>query len=208
MKPIHWVVIALAACLTIATGDGLRIRDKYSISIGRYQAELDGSKTLNGEKDKAITAQTIIIADLDKKLTTSAQVIGHLTNAIGQQDADLTQLASKLHRLEAVGDLPAQVANLKEQVAVWSGKFSLAQSVIAEKDAIISAWAAKYAAAIQIGEAWKAKYDAECRLLTLATQGWKVAENKLRWTRVTGNVKTGIIIAAAIKIGADMIKGT
>ena len=133
---------------------------------------------------------------------------GHLTNTIGQKDGDLTQLVQKMHRLEANGDLPAQVANLKEQIAVWSSKFTLAQAVIAEKDKIISAWAAKYDAQVTISESWKAKYDAECRLLQLATQGWKSAEGKLRWTRVMSNIKSGLIVGALGYIGYSALKGT
>jgi hypothetical protein len=99
------------------------------------------------------------------------------------------------------------VANLKAQIAAWSSKFTLAQAVIAEKDKIISAWAAKFNAQVVISESWKAKYDAECRLLRLAEQGWKASESKLRWTRVMGNIKSGAVIAAAGYIIFNAIQG-
>ena len=207
IRPIYFIALALAIAFGIAVVDGLRIRDKYSISIGNYQAELVSSKkdgaalTLQIAKANEIVGQqNTIIAERDK-------AIGHLTNTIGQRDAELTELVQKMHGLEAKGDLPAQVANLKEQIAVWSSKFSVAQAVIAEKDKVIAAWAAKFDAQVTISESWKAKYDAECRLLQLATQGWKASERKLRWTRVMGNVKSGLVLAAAGYIIFNAIKG-
>jgi chromosome segregation ATPase len=208
IKPIYWIALTLALALGIAVCDGLRIRDKGSAIAGQYEEALTQAR-VNGE---ALTIQiakmTEIVGQKDKEIAERDKAIGQMTNTIGQKDSDLTQLAQKLHTLEANGDLPAQVANLKEQVAVWSSKFTLAQAVIAEKDAIISAWAAKYAAQVVISDAWKSKYEGELHLRTLAEKGWEASERKLKWTRVMGNIKTGIIIAAAIKIGADMIKGT
>ena len=208
VKPIYWVALGLALALTVAVCDGLRLHDKYSIAIGKYEEALTQER-VNG---KALTIQiaqmTETVGQRDKEIAEKVETIGHMTNAIGRKDANLEALGQKLKQLEISGDLPAQVANLKEQVKAWSDKFSLAQSVIAEKDAIISACAAKYDAQVTISESWKAKYDAECRLLQLATQGWKSAEGKLRWTRVMSNIKSGLIVGALGYIGYSAIKGT
>jgi len=208
IRPIYFITLALALAFGIAVCDGLRIRDKYSISVGNYQAALDQSKKDGKALALQIGEMQKIVGQRDKEIAEKNKAIGYMTNAIGQAASDLTQLVQKMHRLEANGDLPAQVANLKKQIAVWSSKFTLAQAVIAEKDKVISAWAAKFAAQVTVSESWKAKYDAECRLLQLATQGWKASERKLRWTRVMGNVKSGLVLAALGYIGFKAIKGT
>ena len=182
--------------------------DKNSVLHGQLGEAKNIAEADAKLKDALIAKQKVIIGQRDKEIAEKTETIGHMTNDIGQKDSDLTQLVQKLHGLEAVGDLAAQVANLKEQIAVWSSKFSLAQEVIAEKDKVIAAWAAKFNAQVVISESWKAKYDAECRLSQLATQGWKVAERKLRWTRVMSNVKSGLIVGCLTYLGYSALKGT
>ena len=207
VKPIYLVTLALALAFGIAVRDGLRIRDKASVVAGQYEEALTQER-VNG---KALTLQIAkaneVVAQKNTIIAEKNAAIGHLTNAIGRKDSDLTQLVQKMHRLEVNGDLPAQVANLKAQIAAWSSKFTLAQAVIAEKDKVISAWAAKFNAQVVISESWKAKYDAECRIRHLAEQGWKASESKLRWTRVMGNIKSGAVIAAAGYIIFNAIQG-
>jgi len=207
VKPIYWVALGLALALTVAVCDGLRLHDKYSIAIGKYEEALTQER-VNG---KALTIQiaqmTETVGQRDKEIAEKVETIGHMTNAIGRKDANLEALGQKLKQLEISGDLPAQVANLKEQVKAWSDKFSLAQTVIAEKDAIIAAWAAKYDAQVTISESWKQKYEGETRLRTLAEKGWKASERKLRWTRVMSNIKSGLIVGAIGYLGYSAIKG-
>jgi len=207
IKPIYWIALALAIAFGIAVCDGLRIRDKYSISIGNYQAALDTSKKDGAMLTLQIGQMTAIVGQKDPEIAEKNEAIGHMTNTIGQKDSNLEALGQKLKQLETSGDLSAQVANLKEQVKVWSEKFTLAQSVIAEKDAIIAAWAAKFDAQVTISESWKQKYENELHLRTLAEKGWKASENKLRWTRVMSNIKSGLILATVGYLGYSAIKG-
>jgi chromosome segregation ATPase len=203
IKPIYWISLTLAIAFGFAVCDGLRIRDKYSISIGNYQAALDQSKRDGAALTLQIAKANEIVGQQNAIVIERDKAIGHLTNTIGQKDGELDKIRGTWSKLSA-----ECVQNLKELDATWAQKFSLAQNIIEKKDAIISAWAAKYAAQVTVSESWKQKYNSELHLRTLAEKGWKASERKLRWTRVMGNIKTGIIIAAAIKIGADMIKGT
>jgi len=207
MKKVYWVLIALVIALGVSVIDGLRLRDKYSIAIGKYEEALTQER-VNG---KALTIQiaqmTETVGQRDKEIAEKVETIGHMTNAIGRKDANLEALGQKLKQLEISGDLPAQVANLKEQVKAWSDKFSLAQSVIAEKDAIIADWTVKYSAQVTISESWKQKYEGESRLRTLAEKGWKASERRLRWTRVMSNIKSGLIVGAIGYLGYSAIKG-
>ena len=208
IRRIYLITLALALALGIAVRDGLRIRDKASVVAGQYEEALTQARVNDAALTLQIAKMTEIVGQRDKEIAEKIETIGHMTTAIGQKDSDLTQLVQKLHELETAGDLPAQVANLKAQIAAWSSKFTLAQAVIAEKDKVISAWAAKFNAQVTISEAWKAKYDAECRIRHLAEQGWKASESKLRWTRVMSNIKSGAILAAAGYLGLKAIKGT
>jgi len=207
VKPVYWIILGLALALTVAVIDGLRLHDKYSIAIGKYEEALTQER-VNG---KALTTQiaqmTAIVGQKDQEIAEKVETIGHMTNAIGRKDSDLTQLVQKLHQLEVSGDLSAQVANLKEQVKAWSDKFSLAQTVIAEKDAIIADWSAKYSAQVTIGDMWKQKYEGETRLRTLAEKGWKASERKLRWARIGSNIEKLVILGLGAKVAVDALKG-
>jgi len=207
IKPVYWIALGVALALTVAVCAGLRLHDKYSIAIGKYEEALTQER-VNG---KALTIQiaqmTETVGQRDKEIAEKVETIGHMTNTIGQKDSNLEALGQKLKQLEISGDLFAQVANLKEQVKAWSEKFTLAQSVIAEKDAIIADWAAKYDAQVTISESWKQKYEGETRLRTLAEKGWKASERKLRWARVMSNVKSGLIVGAIGYLSYSAIKG-
>lgn len=207
MKPIYWIALGLALALTVSICDGRKIYDKASIAAGKYEEAIAQAKTLNAEKDKAIAEQVKIIALKDRLISDSVGEITVINTAIGAKDKTITDLKAALHNLEAAGDLSGQVANLKEQIAAWSEKFTLAESVIAEKDKIIIAWAAKFNAQLEISDSWKAKYDAEYHLRTLAEEGWWTANRKLKARSVMGNIKSGLIIAAVGYWGYSALKG-
>ena len=207
MKPASWIILALILALGVAVYDGCRIRDKASIAIGKYQEAIEQAKKLDAEKDKAIVNQQAIIVLKDKLISESVQEITVINTAIGAKDSAIAGLKDKLKVLEAAGDLSGQVANLQEQVRVWAEKFSLAESIIAEKDKIIADWAAKFTAQVEISEAWKAKYESEAHLRTLAESGWKLSERKLKRTKIMSNVKTGLVVGALGYFTFSAIKG-
>jgi len=179
--------------------------DKNSVLHGQLGEAKNIAEADAKLKDALIAKQNTIIGQANKEIAERDKAIGHLTNTIGHRDADLVTLGGRLAQAKTDTD---RVPILTAMVENWRAQYNTATLIIAEKDKVISAWAAKYDAQVVISESWKAKCDAECRIRHLAEQGWKASESKLRWTRVMGNVKTGIIIAAAIKIGSDMIKGT
>ena len=207
MKPIYYIAAGLALALTISICDGRRIYDKASVAAGKYQEAIAQAKMLNAEKDKTISDANAIIALKDRLISDSVGEITVINTAIGAKDAKIAGLQAKLRNLEAADDLSGQVANLKAQVEAWSEKFTLAESVIIEKDKTIAAWVAKFNAQVQISDSWKAKYDAECRISTLAKEGRDAANRKLKARSVMGNIKSGLIIATVIKFGYSALKG-
>ena len=202
IKPVYWIALALALALAVAVCDGLRIRDKASVVAGRYQEAAAIDEADAKLKDALIAKQNTIIGQKNKEIAEKNEVIGQKTNAIGQKDKELDKIRGTWSTLSA--DCQTR---LRELDTTWAQKFSLSEAIIAEKDKVISAWAAKFNAQVVISESWKAKYDAECRLLQLATQGWNVAERKLRWTRVMSTVKSGLIVGCLGYIGYSVIKG-
>ena len=202
IKVAWWIALVLALAFGVAVCDGLRIRDKASVVVGRYQEAAAIAEADAKIKDALIAKQNTIIGQKDKEIAEKIKIIGQKTNAIGQKDKELDKIRGTWPKLSA--DCRAKLLELDN---TWAQKFSLSEAIIAEKDKVISAWAAKFNAQVVISESWKAKYDAECRLLQLATQGWNVAERKLRWTRVMSTVKSGLIVGCLGYIGYSVIKG-
>jgi len=205
VKPIYWVALGLALVLTVAVCDGLRLRDKASVAAGKYEEALTQER-VNG---KALTLQIgemqKVVGQRDKEIAEKNRAIGRLTDTIGHRDADLVTLGGRLAQAKTDTD---RVPILTAMVENWRAKYNTATLIIAEKDKIISAWAAKYDAQVVISGAWKAKYDAECLLLQLATQGWKASERKLRWARTVSNIEKLVIWGIAGKLIYDKLKGT
>jgi multidrug resistance efflux pump len=204
VKPIYWVALGLALALTVAVCDGARLRDKYSISVGKYQAALDASK----KDGKALTLQIgelqKVVGQANKEIAEKNEAIGRLTDTIGHRDAELVTLDGRLAQAKTDTD---RVPTLTAMVENWRAQYNTATLIITEKDRVISAWAAKFDAQVTISESWKQKYEGEVQLRTLAEKGWKSAEGKLRWTRVMGNIKSGLIVGALGYIGYSTIKG-
>jgi chromosome segregation ATPase len=200
MKPIHWIAVVLTILLGIAILDGLRIYDKASVAAGQYEEALTQERVNNAaltlqisESEAKVGQANTIIAERDK-------AIGQMTNTIGQKDGELDKIRGTWSKLSA-----ECVQKLQELDATWAQKFSLSEAIIAEKDKVISAWAVKFDAQVVISESWKQKYDSELHLRTLAEKGWKASENKLRWARVVGNIKSGLIVGTLGYIGLNIL---
>lgn len=206
IKPTAWIALFLALALTVAVCDGLRIRDKASVIAGQYEEALNVAKANSDVLNLQIAEMNKIVGQKDKEIVRLNESISIIYTDIGNRDMDIADLLVKLREAEANNDLPAQVANLKEQVRIWSEKFTLAESVIAEKDNIIASWAAKYDAQVTISETWKAQYESEVHLRTLAEEGWNVTARKLRKASIGNNLKTIVIYAGAVIVGLEVIK--
>jgi hypothetical protein len=200
IKPIYWIALALAIALGIAVCDGLRIRDKDSVVAGQYQEALAIAKANDAALTLQIAKMTAIVGQKDKEIAEKIETIGHMTNAIGQKDKELDKIRATWSTLSA-----ECVQKLHELDATWGQKFSIAEAIIAEKDKIITAWTAKFDAQVTISESWKQKYESELHLRTLAEKGWGLADAKIKKQVIVGNIKTGIILAAAGYIGLNML---
>jgi len=208
IKPVYWIALGVALALTVAVCDGLRLRDKYSVAIGKYEEALAQAKTLNAEKDKAIVDAKATITLQTAKIAELLGNAGRLTATEIAQDKIIAEQKRRLAEFEAQGNLPAALEAAKSEIQAWSDKFTLAEGRHeAELFDLNAAWVAKYDAQVTISESWKQKYEGETRLRTLAEKGWKASERRLRWTRVMSNVKSGLIVGAIGYLGYSAIKG-
>jgi hypothetical protein len=204
VRPVHWIIVGLALALTVAVCDGLKLRDKYSVSVGKYQATLDQSKKDGAALTLQIGETQAIVGQKDKAIAELKESIVVKNTTIEVKNTTLTKLQSQLAQAKTDTE---KVPILTAMVENWRAQYNTATLIITDKDAIIAAWAAKFNAQVVISDAWKQKYESELHLRTLAEKGWKVAERKLRWTRVMGNIKTGLVLGALGYIGYSAIKG-
>ena len=192
------LVLSYTVCRNVA------LTDRYSKLQGTYEAYLRIAKVDAEILNKTITEKEAAIRAMDKKLATSAQVIGHLTNGIGLKNQELDVLDKNL----AVAKTDAErVPILRAEVATWAEKFSLAEQTIAEKDKQIAAWVAKFDAQVTISESWKQKYENEARLHEISRDEISALKTRLISTRLVGTLKSGLIIVAAGYIGYSALKG-
>ena len=203
MKVAHWIILGLAVALTVAVCDGLRTQDKYSIVVGQLEEAVKAANALNAEKDKVIEQAAAQIVELDKKLDSSAQVISGLNGDIAVKDKNLAAMRESWAGLDAECQ-----AKLHELDAKWSEKFTLLESVVAEKDAQIASWKGKFDAEVQISDAWKTKYEAQERIASLSGEALKLANRKLRRSQIISNVeKIGLGLLGAYVV-YDNLKGS
>lgn len=234
IKPVYWVVLALALAFGVAVCDGLRLRDKYSIVVGNMQTEKITQEKLVATKDALISATQADNKKLIGKNLDLVNKMGQTTSAIGQ--ARVSEAAAKAESDKFKTEVqPVIDANpkLKEFVGGLEARLVQKDGIITQQDALILtlgvpklegfvngipifSYPEKSVTGnldkmrlgeIGIGESWKAKFEGENRLRTLAEKGWKASERKLKWTRVLSNIKTGLILAAVAAVGYEELKG-
>lgn len=207
IKPVHWIVLGLALSLGAAVC-GFHVRDRYSVAVGRYEEALKIAKADDAIKDKELKEQAVIIAEQDKVIAGILADAEKPSASDIEKDKAIAELVQKLHQLEISGDTIAQVDNLKAQVKAWAEKFSLAETRHSQGlFDLNAAWQVKFDAQVVISNVWKAKYESEAYLRSLAEKNWKTAETKLKWARTVSNVEKLIILGVGGKVIYDALQG-
>ena len=201
IKAVHWIILGLILALTISVCDGLRYKDKTSVRIGNLEQALTQERLNVAEKDKIIITSQQVIAAKTKEVADSTIEIGHMTTAIGQRDRELGEIRGTWSKLSTECQF-----KLRELDNVWSAKFTLLEGIVVEKDKQITAWAGKHDAQVAISDAWKAKYEGSQRLLSISMGLNKSLIRKVRTQAILGNIKTGAVVAAAGYIILNAIK--
>jgi len=208
IKPVYWIAPGLVLALTVAVCDGLRLRDKYSVVLGRYEETVKAAKVLNATLEAAIASQDKIIVEQTKKIIAILTNTGQLTETEIAQDKIIAEQKKEIARFKAKGDYKAALEQSQAENRAWAEKFTLAEGRHeTELFDLNAAWAAKYDAQVTISESWKQKYEGESRLRTLAEKGWKASERRLRWARIGSNIEKLVILGLGAKVAVDALKG-
>jgi len=189
-----WIILAALLMASLFPYRSCRLYDDLSVVRGAYleaqrkatadakvaeQMIKDAGDIIAEQSDKIATLQTQVsekmsgIKDKDKKL-------GHLTEEYSQ---------SKLTDTE-------KIANLEAQVKIWSEKFTLAEQVIADKDAVIQAWTIKFNEQVKISGAWKLRYENEARLHLLCKEQVKLLEGKVSGLSFKSKITQALVVGA------------
>ena len=192
--PIIAGVFALVAIVSFLRSCGLS---------EKYREQKLAYTELRAVTDADHAVQLLFIAERDKIITTQNEKIEGFVGQVTTYQRQLSVLHSQLEELQnteppttpEIESLPI-VINLRGQVSRLTEMFTLANSIIAEKDKIIKAWEVKFAAQVDISESWKKQYEDE-HTLRLACEGMnKTLESKVRTIAFRGKIWTAAALVA------------
>jgi len=192
--PIIAGVFALVAIVSFLRSCGLS---------EKYREQKLAYTELRAVTDADHAVQLLFIAERDKIITTQNEKIEGFVGQVTTYQRQLSVLHSQLEELQnteppttpEIESLPI-VINLRGQVSRLTEMFTLANSIIAEKDKIIKAWEVKFAAQVDISESWKKQYEDE-HALRLACEGMnKTLESKVRTIAFRGKIWTAAALVA------------
>jgi len=175
--------------------------DKKSILKGKYDALSQEYETQKNNSKAQISSLRNIIAQKDEKIRNiTAHIVekeGEISTLHAQTDELESTYSELKEELVSVDTLQLKVDNLEAQVNLWKQKFSLAESVIADKDAIIFSLNEKYESQVEISFNWETMYNNEVKLHSLCKQRLSMADKKLKGLRFTGTIKNGLVLGLA-----------
>jgi hypothetical protein len=198
------LVIALAVILTLAmlSFRACDIYDNASLLKGeitqlKATAKLVAAKSdkIISENKKAIAAKDVEISLLTTKIGDANKIIGGLQVSYGDLEK---QYAAASTCPEHLTIALAQVGNLKSQIVEKD-------KIIASQSNVILGWQTKYDLAIGIGGAWQAKFTSESQLRLKCEELNSSLQKALGICRITGTIKSGLVVAAIAYIGARAI---
>ena len=168
---------------------------KYNKLKAEY-SDLEKSFKINTEISKAV------IAEKDKEIAEADRKINELESSIKLKNEDIENLDEKLGELEGAYSeslsKDEQIANLKQQVKAWKGKFALAEKIIADKDKIIFSLTRKYEAQVTITLEWQSRYNGVIALNENLGLQVKTLKRQISRLKLGSGMKNVLIIAAVI----------
>ena len=204
-KPyIVCIVCVLAVILYITCGS---CKDPDPYWEGQYDI-------LNTQLEELKVKNTRQISELTVENTRLTKEIGHATDrsvvlrsTIVGKDDDLLRLESQFTQLgDDTFQKDAKIDNLTKQVTIWKQKFTLAESIIAEKDAIIFSLTEQYTNQLQISFNYKELYEKVQGTNVLLQQGLKKANKQIVNLRVKNKI-TNLICTGLAGLVLYMVQG-
>lgn len=200
-----YIIAGLMLVVVLLGLRGCKLTDKLSILEGQHkelQSTADALEKahlkLEIETERTIAAKDAIIADRDATIADKQGQVVTGNKKLADLEAEYATLGQ---------DKDAKIANLLSQVETLKANLTLAYGIISDKDAIITAWDAKFTAQVKLTDSWKARYETEARLHAITRQELGAIASQMRITRFTGKLKSGLVILAAGFIVYDKFIG-
>lgn len=190
------VIVALGLVVVFLAMDNCGDTAKYDKLKGEYQAYYTISKKIVQQSIEAIDEQGEEIIALDKKLD-------FLHGIIEVKDKDLADKEDEL------GELKKDFASLEEcqeQYNKLVEMFTLCKSIGIDKDNVIFSLNEKYEAQVVISLNYKNMYESVQGLVEIRTKQVKELEKINRRLKLTGKLKTGIVVAMAGVVLYSLLK--
>lgn len=187
MKKYLPAALAIAALLltTVFAVRSCKITDDYSRLKGAYEEARRVAEADHAAQLAVIAEAHKAIAEKDAAIAESGKAVADLRAKIGKKDAALGGLSADLAAAKTDAE---RVPILTSMVETWAAKYADLEGVVAEKDTQLAAWAVKYAAAVTIGDSWKAQYEAEHRLRLSGETLNKVLEGKYKRAKAVSTI--------------------
>ena len=200
-----WVKVLLAitllAVFIIIGYKAWNSYDKKSVYKGRYDALAEEYDTQRDNSKAQISSLRNIISQKDEEIRNKTSHIVEKAGEISTLHAETDELeyayATLSSNVATVDTLQKRVDNLETQVTIWKQKFSIAETIIADKDTIIFSLNAKYEAQVKISLEWETMYGNEVKLHSLCKQRLSMADKRVGGLRFGGTIKSGLIIGLA-----------
>ena len=200
MKIGHFLALAALFFLGLIffTVKSCNLYDENSVLKGKYETYQALAKEHTKLMQAAIAEQEKKIKELEQKQTIYEESIKKKEGQIANLHGTTAELEKKRRELT---DKDAIIANLDTQVAAWKEKFSLAQSVIEEKDKIIFNLTEKYDAQVTISNSYKLQFEEGQKLNQIAELRIQSLEKELRISKFTGKIaRAGTLILAGLVV--------
>lgn len=202
---IKWAVLAAVIIpALIFLQRSCSLYDEVSVLKGKHEALQAAYADADAKAKATIAGMTAEIEARDKAIAELNHGVVVIEGKIEVKDEKIRELEEEFAQLgENSG---AKIVNLQAQVVAWKEKFTLAESIIADKDGIIFNLTAKYDSQVKISAEWEASYHRQVELNTACLERIKVMEGEWKGLRFGSKLKTYAIAAAAGWIVYSMVR--
>lgn len=197
------VVVTLSLAIVFLLMDKFGSSRKVDELRGQYEEASQIAKVeqiikeeIIKEQNKKIKEQGVLIAKAKKEVEIKNDHISSLGNTVAELEEEFGNLTDK----------DAKIDNLTKQVEVWKEKFSLSQSIIADKDDIIFSLTEQYRAQLVISDSFEDMYESIQGVLTIRDKQVKELEKINRRLKLTTKLKTGIVVVMAGVVLYSLLK--
>ena len=202
---IKWAVLAGAVVLALLfLQRSCNLYDEVSELRGKHQALQEAYSQLDIRSKAVIGQLTKDIAERDAAIKKTEGDVAVIKDKIKTKDAKIQQLEAEYVNLGENKD--AKIVNLQAQVSIWKEKFTLAEAIIADKDAIIFNLTAKYDAQVLISAEWEVSYYRQVELHKVCLERITAMEREWKGIRLGSKVKTLIIGGLAGVVVYGLVK--